>query len=177
MDAPPVVGKHIEDAQRNDEERAGPFRLESNGNQSARSKSDDGDKHAAEGPFPLDDKPEEEEDEQEEGRNETLQQKEVEVEEQPPEIVLSPKPQLTLVQSNSELDLSLSHDPSLKLDASMGGEDVDDDKKALELDISGLGSDGLQLGSAHDLSQLAAEDPLLGGPLMDGSEDPFAGAS
>jgi hypothetical protein len=85
-----------------------------------------------------------------------------------------------LIQSNSELDVTvndvdgLNHDPSLDLDASMVGASVDGDKKGLELDISGLGPDGLQLGSAHDLSQLDPQDALLGGPLMNEGGDPFA---
>jgi hypothetical protein len=103
------------------------------------------------------------------------------MDDRPSEMPPSPKPQLTLIQSNSELDVTVSvddglnHDPSLNLDVSMvGGAGVDDEKKGLELDISGLGPDGLQLVAAHDLSQLGPQDALLGGPLMDEGEDPFA---
>ena len=132
---------------------------------------------------PLPDDPEVvegDDDEQEETRNEAIQHKDVDMDDRPSEMPPSPKPQLTLVQSNSELDVTvnvvdgLNHDPSLNLDASMGGAGVDDDKKELELDISGLGPDGLQLGGAHDLSQLDPQDALLGGPLMDEARDPFA---
>ncbi len=69
------------------------------------------------------------------------------------------------------------------LDASLkpleGGLDgVDDNGKegiseGLELDISALGPDGLQLESAHDLSQLDGTDGLIGGALMDETADPF----
>lgn len=65
-------------------------------------------------------------------------------------------------------------DASLKLDADM--DDIDEDQKKvndLELDISGLGPDGLQMESAHDLSQLDGPDGLMGGSLMDDSVDPF----
>jgi hypothetical protein len=133
---------------------------------------------------PLPDEPEVvegDDDEQEEARNEAIQHinKDVEMDDRPSEMPPSPKPQLTLIQSNSELDVTVSvddglnHDPPLNLDASMGGAGVDDDKKELELDISGLGPDGLQLGGAHDLSQLDPQDALLGGPLMDEAGDPF----
>lgn len=122
---------------------------------------------------PLPDEPEVvevDEDDQEEARNESTQQKEVEMDDRPLEIPPSPKPQLTLTQSSSVSELN--HDPALGLDAMDTG--VVDDKKGLELDISGLGPDGLQLGEMHDLSQLTAQDSLLGDPLMDGDGDPFA---
>lgn len=123
---------------------------------------------------PLPDEPEVvegDEDDQEEARNESTQPKEVDMDDRPLETPPSPKPQLTLTQSSSVNELN--HDPALGLDALDTG--VVDDKKGLELDISGLGSDGLQLGEVHDLSQLAGQDSLLGGPLMDGTEDPFGG--
>lgn len=99
------------------------------------------------------------------------------MDDRPSEMPPSPKPHLTLTQSSSELDATvndegLNQDPSLNLDSSMDVASVDD-KKALELDISGLGPDGLQLGSAHDLSQLDPQDALLGGPLIDEGGDPF----
>ncbi|KAF8167709.1 hypothetical protein B0H34DRAFT_27166 [Crassisporium funariophilum] len=102
--------------------------------------------------------------------------------EDPPSKVSSPKTQLRMVEPSSGLE-TLDHaeglDASLNpLDATM--DDVDDDEKKdstdndLELDISGLGPDGLQLEDAHDLSQLDGPDGLIGGPLMDDSIDPFA---
>jgi len=94
----------------------------------------------------------------------------------PPSKLSSPKPQLRIMSSSlsgiETRDSVDGLDASLKLDA-----DMDDiDKKAnddLELDISGLGPDGLQLESAHDLSQLGGPDGLMGGSLMDDSIDPF----
>ena len=94
----------------------------------------------------------------------------------PPSKLSSPKPQLRIIPSSlSGIETRDSVDvldASLKLDA-----DMDDIvKKAnddLELDISGLGPDGLQLEGAHDLSQLDGPDGLLGGSLMDDSVDPF----
>jgi len=132
---------------------------------------------------PLPDEPEVvegDDDEQEEPRNEVIQHKDVDMDDRPSEMPPSPKPQLTLIQSSSELDVTvnvddgLNHVPTLNLDASMVGAGVEeDDKKGLELDISGLGPDGLQLGVADDLSQLDPQDALLGGPLID-TGDPFA---
>lgn len=99
---------------------------------------------------------------------------------EPPSKVPSPKPQL-MVQSSTEDE---SRDQSEGLDASLkpieGNMDVGDEQKGvdgLELDISGLGPDGLQLENAHDLSQLEGPDGLMGGPLMDDSVDPFSEAS
>jgi len=94
----------------------------------------------------------------------------------PPSKLSSPKPQLRIMPSSlsgiETRDSIDGLDASLKLDA-----DMDDIvKKAnddLELDISGLGPDGLQLEAAHDLSQLDGPDGLLGGSLMDDSVDPF----
>lgn len=94
----------------------------------------------------------------------------------PPSKLSSPKPQLRIIPSSlsgiETRDNVDGLDASLKLDA-----DMDDIvKKAnddLELDISGLGPDGLQLEGAHDLSQLDGPDGLLGGSLMDDSVDPF----
>ena len=94
----------------------------------------------------------------------------------PPSKLSSPKPQLIIMPSSlsgiETRDSIDGLDASLKLDA-----DMDDIvKKAnddLELDISGLGPDGLQLEGAHDLSQLDGPDGLLGGSLMDDSVDPF----
>ena len=89
----------------------------------------------------------------------------------PPSKLSSPKPQLIIPSSLSGIETRDSVDgldASLKLDADM--DDIvkkanDDD---LELDISGLGPDGLQLESAHDLSQLDGPDGLMGGSLKIG---------
>lgn len=68
-------------------------------------------------------------------------------------------------------------DESLKpsegnLDASV--EDITPD---LDIDLSQIGPDGEAFEAAGDLSQLQAEDALLGGPLLDQvmDDDPFAG--
>jgi len=95
----------------------------------------------------------------------------------PPSKLSSPKPQLRIMPSSlsglETRDGVDGLDASLKLDADM--DDDEDQKKVddLELDISGLGPDGLQLESAHDLSQLDGPDGLMGGSLMDDSVDPF----
>lgn len=94
----------------------------------------------------------------------------------PPSKLSSPKPQLRIMPSSlsgiETRDSIDGLDASLKLDA-----DMDDiDKKTnddLDLDISGLGPDGLQLESAHDLSELGGPDGLMGDSLMDDSVDPF----
>ena len=103
----------------------------------------------------------------------------------PPSKLSSPKPQLRIIPSSlSGLETRDSVDgldASLKLDADM--DDIDGDQKKvipdddLELDISGLGPDGLQLEGAHDLSQLGGPDGLMGGSLMDDSDDPFGGTT
>ena len=137
---------------------------------------------------PLPDEPEGvegDEEDQEEARNESTQVKDINMDanqdHRPSEMPPSPKPQLTLMQSNSELDMTnngddgLNNDPSLKLDTTIGGLEVKKDDE-LELDMSGLGPDGLQLASAHDLAQLDPQDGLMGGPLMDQDADPFAQA-
>ncbi|TFK56579.1 hypothetical protein OE88DRAFT_1730056 [Heliocybe sulcata] len=41
------------------------------------------------------------------------------------------------------------------------------------LDLSGLPPDGTSFEDAHDLTQMQEADALLGGPIMDQSEDPF----
>jgi len=91
----------------------------------------------------------------------------------PPSKVPSPKPQLMMLQSSADDE---PQDPT-ELDASL--KPVGNDKEGhgvegLELDISGLGPDGLQLENTHDLSQLDGPDGLIGGSLMEGSIDPFA---
>lgn len=91
----------------------------------------------------------------------------------PPSKVPSPKPQLMMIQSSVDDE---TQDPT-ELDSSL--KPIDSDKEGpgvegLELDISGLGPDGLQLENTHDLSQLDGPDGLMGGPLMEDSIDPFA---
>lgn len=69
-------------------------------------------------------------------------------------------------------------DASLKpLDSVMDSVgDVSGDGAGLaDIDISALGPDGVAFEGAHDLTQVEAEDVLLGGPLMDSTMDPFAG--
>lgn len=96
----------------------------------------------------------------------------------PPSKLSSPKPQLRIMSSSlSVLETrdSVGLDASLKLDADM--DDIDEGQKKdddLELGISGLGPDGLQLEGTHDLSQLDGPDGLMGGSLMDDRVDPFA---
>uniref|UniRef100_A0A0W0FG94 Uncharacterized protein n=1 Tax=Moniliophthora roreri TaxID=221103 RepID=A0A0W0FG94_MONRR len=91
----------------------------------------------------------------------------------------SPKPQLTMsssVDDNMNNDNDTLVDSSLKppvddmegdLDPKMTGEE------GMELNIAGLGPDGLPLEGQHDLSQMDAADTLLGGPMMDTTMDPF----
>ncbi|KAJ3514395.1 hypothetical protein NLJ89_g2404 [Agrocybe chaxingu] len=142
---------------------------------------------------PLPDEPEvvegDDDLEQDEPKNEATQVvKDLDMDtaqDEPPSKVPSPKPQLMIMQSGSELE---THSHTQGLDASLNlldtAMDVGDEegKKAgedngLELDISGLGPDGLQLEGAHDLSQLDGPDGLMGGSLMDGTTDPFAETS
>ncbi|PPQ65781.1 hypothetical protein CVT24_011998 [Panaeolus cyanescens] len=129
---------------------------------------------------PLPDEPElvdGDEDEPEEVKADSTQPKEV-IEDtnpdEPPSKVPSPKPELRLPQpEDTDND---SGDMLKQLDTNM--DDLDDDKQDdLELNISGLGPDGLQLEGAHDLSQLDGTDGLIGGSLMDESTDPFADTS
>jgi hypothetical protein len=44
------------------------------------------------------------------------------------------------------------------------------------LDMSALGPDGTAFEAAHDLTQMEGEDALMGGVLMDQTDDPFADA-
>ncbi|RDB29078.1 hypothetical protein Hypma_015737 [Hypsizygus marmoreus] len=94
----------------------------------------------------------------------------------------SPQPQLSIsLQSSSELSID---QPSDTLDASLKpldetidvGIDLGEKENpadGMELDISGLGPDGLGLESSHDLSQMDSADALVGGQAMDQSADPF----
>jgi len=128
---------------------------------------------------PLPDEPEvvdgDEDLEQDETRNDAGQVKDlVDMDtnlDDPPSKVPSPKPQLMMLQPSVDDEIQ---DPT-ELDSSL--KPLDSDKtgvEGLELDISGLGPDGLQLESTHDLSQLDGPDGLIGGPLMEDSIDPFA---
>ncbi|KAG6911588.1 hypothetical protein DXG01_011891 [Tephrocybe rancida] len=90
----------------------------------------------------------------------------------------SPKPQLSMsLQDNSELEADVL-DASLKpmdedLDVALGLGDPGIPGDVMELDMSGLGPDGLGLESSHDLSQLDGADALIGAQVLDESEDPF----
>lgn len=44
-----------------------------------------------------------------------------------------------------------------------------------DIDMSGLGPDGMAFEGAHDLNQIESGDDILGGPVMDDSVDAFAG--
>jgi hypothetical protein len=95
----------------------------------------------------------------------------------------SPLPQLSMsLQTPSELSIDR---PGDTLDASLNPLDTDmadidvgialgDKDGIVELDMSGLGPDGLGLESSHDLSQMEEADALIGGPLMPETDDPFA---
>lgn len=100
-----------------------------------------------------------------------------------PSKVPSPKPELMMLgttvadippTSIDELDQTLK-----PLEDNLDDGDINDKPtmEGLELDISGLGPDGLQLENTHDLSQLDGPDGLIGGSLMDESIDPFADPS
>ena len=64
MNAPPVVGKHIEHAQDQDEESGRPFGLETDGNHAACTQTDDRHEYPPDAPLSLEDKSQKEEDEQ-----------------------------------------------------------------------------------------------------------------
>jgi hypothetical protein len=130
---------------------------------------------------PLPDEPEvvdgDEDLEQDETRNDASQAKDLADMDtnldDPPSKVPSPKPQLMMLQSSVDDE---TQDPT-ELDSSLKPIGIDKEGpgvEGLELDISGLGPDGLQLENAHDLSQLDGPDGLIGGPLMEDSIDPFA---
>ena len=81
---------------------------------------------------------------------------------------LSPKPQLLLGTSN---DAAIDNTMDV-LDASLNPLSTEGGKageEGIELDLSGLGPDGLP----HDLSQVDGADSLVVGPLMDQSDNPF----
>lgn len=96
-----------------------------------------------------------------------------------PSKVPSPQPELMML-GTTVTDIPQTTiddlDQTLKpLEDNLDDGDVNDKAtmEGLELDISGLGPDGLQLENAHDLSQIDGPDGLIGGPLMDESMDPF----
>lgn len=63
-DAPPVVDEDVEDAERDDEERSRPFRLESYRYHTARRQSNDGHEEPRDGPCTPDHEPDEQENQQ-----------------------------------------------------------------------------------------------------------------
>jgi hypothetical protein len=62
VNAPPVVHKHVEEGEENNEEGGGPFGLETDCNHDASGKSDNGEHKASECPFSLKGDSNEEED-------------------------------------------------------------------------------------------------------------------
>lgn len=144
--------------------------------------------------MPLPDEPEIDEEDQDEAVQVIEAEPEVEVvpsvidedASKPP----SPKAQLTLSVdvddtdgSNplsldgplDDMDMSLNPmDPGLVTELNVGEvSEVLNDEGGVELDISALGPDGLGLEGTHDLSQMDPDDVLMGGVMLDGSEDPF----
>ncbi|KIY63029.1 hypothetical protein CYLTODRAFT_446867 [Cylindrobasidium torrendii FP15055 ss-10] len=94
--------------------------------------------------------------------------------------------QLTLEPPETDLSLDGVGDPlamAASLDSSGGNMMVDDalddslkinDDGGISLDMDGFGPDGLNL-TSHDLTQMQDDDALMGGPMMDQTEDPFSG--
>lgn len=88
--------------------------------------------------------------------------------------------QTTLEEAHDALDAALKPlDTGMATIVDVGGQmdpgGVDVNVNELDIDMSNLGPDGLPLeSSAHDLTQVEAEDSLLGGAMMDSSLDPFA---
>ena len=64
MHAPPRIREHVEDAKHNNEECAGPFGFEADGDEGAGCETEDGDEEAGDGPLALDNEAEEKEDEE-----------------------------------------------------------------------------------------------------------------
>ncbi|KAJ7596814.1 hypothetical protein C8J56DRAFT_918403 [Mycena floridula] len=93
----------------------------------------------------------------------------------------SPEPQLSMTLEPS-LTMDNNGDDAVEgLEPTLDALDVDveqkielNDEGGIELDISGLGPDGLSLEASNDLSQLEGDDALMGGALMDDTGDPFA---
>jgi len=91
----------------------------------------------------------------------------------------SPKPLLSISselieeQSGDGLDASLKPlDGVMDVGINLGEKETLGD--SIELDMAGLGPDGLGLENSHDLSQMEGADALIGGHVMDESTDPFA---
>jgi len=94
----------------------------------------------------------------------------------------SPKPESVVAPVAVDLEEETPPDallnPALEEEEEEDRKDgVDVDDLQVDLDMSVLGPDGLQLESAHDLSQLDAEDALMGPSLLDESVDPFTDTS
>ena len=64
MNAPPVVGKHVEHAQDEDEESGRPLSLETDGNHPGCTQPGDRQEHSSEAPLSLNEESQKEEDEQ-----------------------------------------------------------------------------------------------------------------
>jgi hypothetical protein len=84
-----------------------------------------------------------------------------------------------LEESHDVLDASLkpldtAMDTVVDVGGQMDPEGVDVSDMVNDMDMSGLGPDGITFEHAHDLTQIEGEDALLGGPMMDNSIDPFA---
>ncbi|KAJ8083726.1 hypothetical protein AAF712_000660 [Marasmius tenuissimus] len=96
----------------------------------------------------------------------------------------SPKPQLTMTTAGETASMTVDEtgddlgDTTLKAmdtDTDAGGiGSVLDAEPGMQLDMTGLAPDGLALEGEHDLSQMEGADPLLGGPIMDSTMDPFS---
>ncbi|KAJ8522015.1 hypothetical protein ONZ45_g1402 [Pleurotus djamor] len=94
-------------------------------------------------------------------------------ESEPPSKLPSPKPQLTMSLQPADTP----DDAGDELDASLKPMDVSMEKleggDGMEIDMTGLGPDGLDL-DGHSLAQMDAADALLGGPILDQTDDdPF----
>ena len=64
VDTPPVVGKYVENAEDNYEERRGPFRLEADSNHNAGRETKYGHKDTGNAPVPLENETDEKENEE-----------------------------------------------------------------------------------------------------------------
>ena len=86
---------------------------------------------------------------------------------------LQPASELVIEDPGDVLDASLKPlDTGMEDEVDIGNKLTTD--VGIELDMSGLGPDGLGLESSHDLSQMEEADALMGGPLLDETVDPFA---
>ncbi|KIJ65016.1 hypothetical protein HYDPIDRAFT_27749 [Hydnomerulius pinastri MD-312] len=92
----------------------------------------------------------------------------------PPTLSLqTTEPVLAVGEGADILDASLKAlDGDMNVDVGIEGDANQEDVG--ELDMSVLGPDGTSFEGVHDLSQMESGDALLGGPLMDNTEDPFA---